>query len=99
MADRDAAQKEAINKMKVPVTFSTQYAADSAFSVQVPGPMYALKGNFQQLNRTQYADMSNGAYYLVTRVKTYGAFLHLTTGDILKKTDSLLYEHVPGKMI
>ncbi len=99
MADRDAAQKDAINQMKVKVTFSTQKAEDGMFSVQVPGPMYALKGNYQQLNRTQYADMSNGAYYLVTRVKTYASFLQLTTADVIKKTDSLLYEHVPGKIL
>ncbi len=99
MADRDAAQKEALSQMKVKVTFSTQYAEDSMFTVQVPGPMYALKGNYQQLNRSQYADMSNGAYYLVTRVKTYASFLQQSPNDVAKKTDSLLYEHVPGKII
>ncbi len=99
MLDRDAAQKDAINQMKVKVNFSIQHAADGMFSVQVPGPMYALKGNYQQLNRTQYADMSNGAYYLVTRVKTYASFLQLSAAAVIKKTDSLLYEHVPGKII
>jgi hypothetical protein len=69
------------------------------FTVEVPGTMYKLKGNYQQLNRSQYADMSNGAYYMVTRVKTYASFTQLTTEDVLKKTDSLLYEHIPGKII
>jgi uncharacterized protein YbaP (TraB family) len=99
MADRDAAQKEALNQMKVKVSFSTQHAEDDMYTVQVPGPMYALKGNYQQLNRSQYADMSNGAYYLVTRVKTYASFLQQSTTDVIKKTDSLLYEYVPGKII
>ena len=99
MTDRDAAQKEAINQLKVKVNFSKQYAEDKMYTVEVPGPLYALKNNYQLLNRTQYADMSNGAYYMVTRVKTYASFMHLSPAMVSKKTDSLLYEHVPGKIL
>jgi uncharacterized protein YbaP (TraB family) len=99
MSDRDALQKDALNQMKVQVHFSAQQAEDKMFTVDVPGPMYTLKGNYQQLNRCQYADMSNGAYYMVTRVKTYASFTQLSTEDVLKKTDSLLYEYIPGKII
>ena len=99
MADRDAAQKDAINLLKVKVNFSTQQAEDKMFTVEVPGPLYTLKNNFQELNRIQYADMSNGAYYMVTRVKTYASFMRLSALDISKKTDSLLYENIPGKIL
>lgn len=99
MADRDASQKEVLNAMKVPVQFSTQKAEDGAFSVEVPGPLYSLKSNYQQLDRVQYADMSNGSYYMVTRVKTYASFIHESTADVAKKTDSLLYEYIPGDII
>ncbi|RYY49837.1 MAG: TraB/GumN family protein [Chitinophagaceae bacterium] len=99
MADRDGAQKEAINEMKVAVHFSSQKADDGAYTVDVPGPLYALQSNYQQLNRTQYADMSNGSYYMVTRVKTYASFIHQSPTDVAKKTDSLLYEYIPGDII
>lgn len=99
MTDRDAAQKDAINDMKVAVSFSSQEAADGAYSVDVPGPLYSLQSNYQQLNRTQYADMSNGSYYMVTRVKTYASFIHQSPTDVAKKTDSLLYEYIPGNII
>jgi hypothetical protein len=44
----------------------------------------------------QYADMVNGAYYMVTRIKTN----HLAWGHssevVYKKIDSLLYENIPA---
>ena len=98
MTDRDAAQKEAINKLKVPVQFSKQESADGFYSVDVPGTLYSLDNNNQELHRNQFADMSNGAYYLVTRFKTYASFIH-QTGNISKKIDSVLYEHIPGSIL
>jgi uncharacterized protein YbaP (TraB family) len=98
MADRDAEQKEAINKLKVPVSFSTQTAEDGFYKVDVPGPLYSLKNSYQELDRSQYADMSNGAYYLVTRIKTYASFLP-QPALVSKKADSLLYEYIPGTIL
>ncbi|RYF86365.1 MAG: hypothetical protein EOO00_13295, partial [Chitinophagaceae bacterium] len=43
--------------------------------------------------------MSNGSYYMVTRVKTYASFIHQSATDVSKKTDSLLYEYIPGDII
>ncbi len=98
MADRDAAQKETINQLKVPVKFSMQQSEDSFYTVDVPGPLYSLKNNYQQMDRSQYADMSNGAYYLVSRIKTYSSFLS-QQGVVQKKVDSLLYEYIPGTIL
>ncbi len=99
MTDRDAAQKEAIDKMKVPVNFTTQTADDGFFTVAMPGPLFKLSDEYQQLDRRQYSDMSNGAYYLVTRIKTHAAFLGQTEKDVLSKVDSILYENIPGKIL
>ncbi len=99
MTDRDAAQKELLEKVTVPVHFTTQYSADSIYSVSVPGTLYSLQNDRDALNRRQYADMNNGSYYMVTRVKTYASFLGKTTEEILSKTDSLLYENIPGRII
>ncbi len=99
MPDRDASQKDAIDKMKVPVKFSAQIADDGFYSVAMPGPLYKLADEYLQLDRRQYSDMSNGAYYLVTRVKTHAAFLGQNEKDVLKKVDSILYENIPGKIL
>lgn len=99
MTDRDAAQKEAVDKKKVPVTFTTQTAEDDFFSVAMPGPLFKLNDDYQQLDRRQYSDMSNGAYYLVTRIKTHAAFMGQTEKDVLAKVDSMLYENIPGKIL
>ena len=99
MTDRDAAQKEGIDKLKVPVNFMTQTADDGFFTVAMPGPLFKLSNDYRQLDRRQYSDMSNGAYYLVTRIKTHAAFLGQTEKDVLSKVDSILYENIPGKIL
>ncbi|MBL0144630.1 MAG: TraB/GumN family protein [Chitinophagaceae bacterium] len=99
MMDRDAVQKDAIDKLKVPVEFSKQTAEDDFFSVNMPGPLQNLSGEFSQLDRRQYSDMSNGSYYLVTRVKTHAAFLGHNEDAVMKKVDSVLYENIPGKIV
>jgi hypothetical protein len=98
MTDRDAEQKDAINKLKVPVHFTPQISQDGFYKVDVPGPLYSLKTNYQDLDRSQYADMTNGSYYLVTRIKTYASFIQLQE-EVNKKVDSVLYENIPGKML
>lgn len=99
MTNRDASQKEGIDKLKVPVKFTKQYSADGIFTVNAPGNLYTLDNNYQQLNRIQYADMNNGAYYLITRVKTYTSFFGESTDVVLQKVDSLLYENIPGNIV
>src|SRR5882757_1572468 len=74
MADRDAAQKDSIDKTKVPVNFITQTADDGFYSVAMPGPLFKMSDDYQALDRRQYSDMSNGSYYLVTRLNTHAGF-------------------------
>jgi uncharacterized protein YbaP (TraB family) len=96
--DRDEAQRDVVDKIKVPVHFSSFTAEDGSFSVELPGKLYKrLDSRFN--DSWQYADMSNGAYYMVTRVKTYKNMIGQTEEAVLKKLDSLLYENIPGKII
>ncbi len=99
MTDRDTAQKETIDKLKAPVNFTTQTADDGFYRVAMPGPLFKQSEEYQQLDRRQYSDMSNGSYYLVTRVKTHAAFLGQNEKDVLSQVDSVLYEHIPGKIL
>lgn len=99
MANRDAAQKEAIDNLKVPVSFTTTSSSDNFIQVDMPGPLYKMGKDYASLDRLQYSDMSNGSYYLVTRVNTHAAFTATSPEKIMKKVDSLLYENVPGKIL
>jgi uncharacterized protein YbaP (TraB family) len=61
MPDRDATRRDDIDKIKVPVSFSTFTAADGAFSVSVPGILHRRPESHGIDDSWQYADMSNGA--------------------------------------
>jgi len=98
MPDRDALRRDDIDKIKVPVSFSSFTSADGDFSVQLPGKLYRRSDNRSD-ESWQYADMSNGAYYMIGRVKTHSSFLGQKDEVILKKVDSLLYENIPGKIL
>jgi len=99
MADRNGLQKNSIDVLHVPVSFQKKYAEDDFYSVDVPGDLYKVQQDYSNLDRRQYADMSNGSYYLVTRVKTHAAFLNQPETEVLKKLDSVLYENIPGKIL
>ncbi|MEP6682183.1 MAG: TraB/GumN family protein [Parafilimonas sp.] len=101
MQDRDASAKESAEKLKVPVSFNNVTTDDGFVDVRMPGPLYKMPAsNYNNANDNwQYADMDNGAYYMLTRVKTHAGLLNQNTNDVLKKADSLLYENIPGKII
>ncbi|MEO6488352.1 MAG: TraB/GumN family protein [Ferruginibacter sp.] len=99
MADRNGLQKNSIDVLHVPVVFQKKFSDDKFYSVNVPGDLYKVSQDYNNLDRRQYADMSNGAYYLVTRVKTHAAFLNEPEKEVLRKVDSVLYENIPGKIL
>src|ERR1700761_8824062 len=98
MPDRDASRRDDIDKIKVPVTFSKFTSEDGDFSVSLPGKLYR-RTDTRSPDSWQYADMSNGAYYIIDRVKTHASFLGQKDETLLKKVDSLLYENIPGKIL
>ncbi len=97
MSNRDSKQKDIIEKIRVPVTFGTQAAADSFYKVDVPGKLYNFEGRNNAV--VQFADMANGSYYSVIRIPTNSNLLGHDAKTVYKKVDSLLYENVPGKII
>lgn len=98
MGERDSNQKDIVDKIRVPVNFSSRFAADSAFSVDLPGKLYRFSP-VKFINQVQFADMINGAYYMVTRLKTNSCLWGHDTEKVYRKVDSMLYENVPGKII
>ena len=98
MGERDGKEKEIVEKLRVPVAFVTQMSDDGFFKVDIPGKFYRFTEE-GLLDQMQYADMANGSYYMVTRIKTQSAFWGHGVDVIKKKIDSLLYENVPGNIL
>lgn len=104
MGERDSKDKDIVDKIRVPVTFRTETAEDGFFKVDIPGKFYPQDpadkfGDDAAPGQKQYADMSNGSYYMVTRIMTNAWMWSHSTDDVYKRIDSLLYENVPGKII
>ena len=98
MGHRDSQHKTSVEKLRVPVIFTTQTSDDGFFKVDIPGKFYKF-GDDVSLDQRQYADMANGSYYMVTRIMTNAWMWGHSMDDVYKTVDSLLYENVPGKII
>ena len=99
MAERDSHHKENLERIRVPVQFSRQSADDGLYSVLVPGKLYSFGKSYGGLDMKQFADMTNGSYYIVTRVVTNAAIQGQTESQVQRKLDSVLYESIPGKIL
>jgi uncharacterized protein YbaP (TraB family) len=99
MGDMDSRQKEAIERMHVPVPVSVQQSDDGFYKLEMPGKLYPASRNKGAKQTLQYSDMSNGAYYIVTRIKTKAAWWGHTPEQVMKKIDSMLYDNVAGKIL
>ena len=99
MKERDSQHKDAIEKIRVPVKFSRETSADGFFSVNVPGKLYSFSSDKLSTAMWQHADMSNGSYYMVSRIFTNAAILGHNEAQVERKIDSVLYENIPGKIL
>ena len=99
ITERDGRQKEEIEKIRVPVQFSRQTSDDGFFSVNLPGKLYSFSKSVGGISQQQYADMSNGSYYMVTRINTNASLWGHSAGVVKREIDSVLYENIPGKII
>lgn len=92
-------QKDSVEKIHVPVVFKTYTSEDGFFKVDVPGKLFNTDNGWSQFDQWQYADMANGSYYIVTRLRTNNVLWGHTTDEVYKKIDSVLYENIPGKIL
>ncbi|MBC7873280.1 MAG: TraB/GumN family protein, partial [Ferruginibacter sp.] len=98
MGERASKEKDMVDKIRVPVSFKTESPEDGLYKVDIPGKFYKF-GDDPALDQKQYADMSNGSYYMVSRIMTNAWMWNHNAGDVYRTIDSLLYENVPGKII
>jgi uncharacterized protein YbaP (TraB family) len=99
MTERDSRHKENIERIRVPVQFSRQVADDGLYTVMAPGKLYSFGKSYGGIEMKQYADMTNGSYYIVTRLITNAAIQGQTEAQVQRKLDSVLYENIPGKIL
>ena len=97
MQDKDAIQKRSLDSLTAKVHFHTRIEKDSAFSVSIPGNMNEIAINNGLMH--YYGDMSNGAFYMITRLRTNTIFSGQNATGILKIVDSILYENIPGTIL
>lgn len=98
MGARNSDFKASVEKIRVPVSFFPQFAKDSFYRVDVPGKLFESESGRGD-NFSQYADMANGSYYVVTRIP-YSPWLWGHSLDVVQqKIDSMLYENIPGRIL
>lgn len=99
MDDRNSMQKETVDKIRISSPFTKQTADDGFYTVSIPGKKFYRFTDWNGMDVVQYADMVNGAYYMVTRIKTNSLSWGHSSETVYKKIDSLLYENIPGKIL
>lgn len=98
MGERNSVEKAKVDSTIIHLNFSKQYTSDSLIEVDLPGKLYYFP-DYDGFDQHQFADMINGAYYLVTRVKTNAALFGKSESYILSQLDSILYENISGKVL
>jgi uncharacterized protein YbaP (TraB family) len=97
MTDQDAEDRERVDRLHVPVTNRMTTTNDGFIQCSLPGGWYRRE---ESANPSwQFADMANGSYYMLTRVKTHSGLTSQPPGAVLKTIDSLLYDNIPGKIL
>ncbi|MEZ4966134.1 MAG: TraB/GumN family protein [Saprospiraceae bacterium] len=89
--------KESIEKMRFPVHFDKQWSKDSLWSADAPGRFYPT-ASYKGFEQHLCADMNNGAFYAVYRLKTFGWWTGQSPEYVAERLDSILYEKIPGKI-
>jgi len=99
MTERDSRHKDEVEKIRVPVQFSKQSVDDGFFTVNLPGKLYQFGNPYFPFMQQQFADMSNGSYYIITRINTNSLMWGHSEDVVLRKIDSVMYENIPGKIL
>ncbi len=87
-------QKIKLDAIGFPVSFSKYYSHTGELEFALPGkPVDRSYANKEEIF---YADVANGAYYVLKRMPWFGNLKGVSREKFLKQIDSALFEHVPG---
>ena len=90
--------REQLDQQIKTVTFHKQVIPDSTFSANLPGKLYPIV-DLGHLKYYIHADMVNGSFYTVVRLKHLGPIFNVSPDVLMRRVDSLLFENIPGKII
>ncbi len=90
--------REELDAQVKPVVLQKQYIRDSLFSVNLPGKLSQIV-NLDNLKYYIYADMVNGNFYTIVRLKYMGPLFNIGPQQMMQKLDSLTFEYIPGKIL
>ncbi|MDB9883083.1 TraB/GumN family protein [Bacteroidia bacterium] len=90
--------KDRLEETFLESVFTKQISFDGSFSIMMPGPLYEFPES-GGTTMVAYADMANGAKYVVTRINTFSTLYGRTQEQYLDKIDSLFFENIPGKIL
>ena len=99
IANETAGIKMNLKKFVCLFNSAKQTSADGFVSVDMPGKLYDFNTAYGIVDQEQFADMSNGAYYMVTRINTNSILWGHNEDVVLRKIDSVIYENIPGKIL
>ncbi|HXB91342.1 MAG TPA: TraB/GumN family protein, partial [Puia sp.] len=97
ISDQDGRSREEIDKKHVPIEWQPAITADGFIECRLPGPWFRREESLYN-ESWQYADMENGSYYMLTRVRTNAGITGENSEAVKMKIDSLLYDNIPGKI-
>ncbi|MCC7296698.1 MAG: TraB/GumN family protein [Bacteroidia bacterium] len=87
-------QKQKMEVTNTPVSFKKHVSHSGELSFSLPGtPVDRSYGNTEDIF---FADVANGAYYVIKKLPYYGGVKGMSQEKLLKKLDSALYENIPG---
>lgn len=90
--------REELDAQVKPVLFQKQTISDSVFSVSLPGKLSPII-SLENLKYYIHADMVNGSFYTIARLKYMGPLFNVSPQQMMQKMDSLLFEYIPGKIL
>jgi uncharacterized protein YbaP (TraB family) len=87
-------EKDRLDSIYTSVDYNKASAPNNTFTMAWPDKLYGSTSGYT--NSTLGYDLSNGVYFINQQMNTYRAFYGLTQEQLLQKTDSLLFENIPG---
>lgn len=98
ITDNSRKQREKLEARTKPLALNAYNSPDSIFSLKLPGKLYPLS-SIDNIKYYLSADMVNGAFYAVTRVKHFGTIYQEPVSAWSIKLERLFFENIPGKII
>ena len=92
------ATRDELDALVKPVTFQKHFISDSSVSISLPGKPTQIV-NFENVKYFIYADMVNGSFYTIAKLKHFGPLSNTSISQMMQKVDSLFFENIPGKII